>query len=293
MSHYRFAVLTRAHAGLLCGSLWAASGMAQIPPGSAAGSISSSAAPTGKAPLLLQRINDTLYGVDMLSLAVVDRHHVSGILVRVNAARPHPALDYSHFVVDCRGQMHVAQIASAASPLDLTLTGASARARLLAATQFIQAALTPAENTAAAPDGAGTAAPPFKPQFKPLATLDGSRALAEFTCAAMQRPAQAAPLAKDVYDNGGPRDLRTALCDLQPDGASVTREDVSVRFSDSEKVVAVNQQWLTSGRVTDNEISFGSGSARWRIDRTTAEANLVDANGKVLFAGSCVTPDRR
>ena len=274
MPHYRFATFTWAFTGLLLGGLCVTAAWAQ--------------AAAGKAPLLLQRIDDTLYGVDWLSLAVVDRHHVSGILVRVNAARPHPPLDYTHYLADCRGQMRVARIASAASPLDLTLTGASARARLQAATQFIRAAEAAGETAGEA----GAPGSPGKPAFRPLATLDGSRALAEFTCAAMQRPAQAALLAKDVLDNGGPRDLRTALCDLQPDGASVTREDVTVRFSDSEKVVAVNQQWLNSGRVTDTEISFGSGTARWRIDRLTAEANLVDAAGRVIFSGSCVAQQK-
>ena len=277
--------------GTLLGGVWASAAMAQI----ASGPAVASAPPTGKAPLLLQRIDDTLYGVDMLSLAVVDRHHVSGILVRVNASRPHPAQDYSHFVVDCRGQMRVAQLASAASPLDLTSTGASARARLQAAAAFLLADERAAQTshapvTAGAPVAGQPA--PGKPAFKPVATLNGSRTLAEFTCAAMQRPAQAAPLAKDVYDNGGPRDLRTALCDLRPDGASVTREDVAVRFSDSEKVVAVNQQWLTSGQVTDTEISFGSGASRWRIDRLTAEATLVDSAGQVIFAGSCVAAQK-
>lgn len=269
MLHYRLTPFIRLLLWLMLGGCSAAGLWAQTP--------------TGKAPLLLQRIDTTLYGVDLLSLAVVDRHHVSGILVRVNAAKPSPPLDYNHYVVDCRGAMRLAQIASAASPMDLTLTGASARARLQTATEFIATAGAAGE----------AAALPGKPQFKALATIDGSRALAEFTCAAMQRPAQAAPLAQDVYANGGPNDLRTALCDLQPDGVFVTREDVTVRFSDSEKVVSVNHQWLTSGKVTDAEISFGSGSARWRIDRSTAEATLVDANGKVLFAGSCIAADRR
>jgi ssRNA-specific RNase YbeY (16S rRNA maturation enzyme) len=83
------------------------------------------------------------------------------------------------------------------------------------------------------------------------------------------------------------------LCDLRPDGAYVAREDVTVRFSDSEKVVAVNNQWLTSGQVTDAEISFGSGTAKWRIDRNSAEAYLIDASGKLLFAGSCVAKPSR
>lgn len=220
-----------------------------------------------KGPLLLQRIDDVLYGVDPISLAVVDRHHISGILVRVNAQKPSPPLGYSHFVANCQGQMQVATLATAASPLDLTPEGASARARVQAA----QAAVAIA-----------------KEKFAKTSMLDGSRALAEFVCAASQRPAQAALLAKDVLNNVGPRDLRAALCDLQPDGVFVTREDVMVRFSDSEKIVSVNDQWLTSGKVSDSEISFGSGSARWRIDRVSAEASLVDSTGRVIFAGSCV-----
>ena len=82
--------------------------------------------------------------------------------------------------------------------------------------------------------------------------------------------------------------MRAALCDLQPDGASAVREDVSVRFSDSERVVSVNNQWMSSGSVTDTEISFGRGAARWRIDRATAEASLVSSSGKLIFMGSCV-----
>ena len=277
MPHYRLPTSAPTLIRLLLGALLATCAMAQAPSGSAP--------PTGKAPLLLQRIDDTLYGVDLLSLAIVDRQHVSGILVRVHAERPHPAKNYSHFVVDCEGQMRLAVLATAVSPLDLTTTGASVRARLLAAAQFLVTA-----NGANAQAGASS---DRKSALKPVATLDGSRALAEFTCAAMLRPAQAAPLAQDVYSNGGPRDTRTALCDLRPDGALVTREDVSVRFSDSEKVVAVNQQWLTSGKVTDTEISFGSGSARWVIDRTSAEAQLIDSAGKLIFAGSCVAAEQR
>ncbi len=230
-----------------------------------------SATPSGKGPLLLQRIDDVLYGVDPISLAVVDRHHVSGILVRVNANQPSPPLNYSHFVADCQVKMQVAMLSTSASPMDLTPQGASARARVQAAAAVVARA------------GGESAA-----KFSPAQVLDGSRALAEFACAASQRPAQAVLLARDVLENGGPWDVRTALCDLQPDGAFVTREDVTVRFSDSEKVVSVNNQWLTSGKVTDSDISFGSGSAKWRIDRVSAEAHLIDSTGKLIFAGSCV-----
>jgi hypothetical protein len=235
------------------------------------GSASTAQGVSGKGPLLLQRIDDVLYGVDPISLAVVDRNHVSGIRVRVNANKPGPPLDYSHFVAACSLPMQVALLATSASPMDLTAQGASARARVQAASALVQP---------------GSAEPLAK--FVKANTLDGSRALAEFACAASQRPAQSALLARDVLENGGPWDLRTALCDLMPDGVFVTREDVTVRFSDSEKVVSVNNQWLSSATVTDSEITFGSGTAKWRIDRNLAEATLVDSAGKVVFAGSCV-----
>ncbi len=218
-----------------------------------------------KSVLLVQRIDDVLYGVDPISLALVDSHHVSGVLVKVNAERPSPALSYTHFVADCRLPLRAALLASAASPFDLTPQGASARARLAAASASLSGGL-----------------------FVKTNMLDGSRAAAEFACATSQRPARAVQIAKDLFENGGPSDMRAALCDLQPNGATLTREDVQVRFSDSEKVVSVNHQWMSTGSVTDAEISFGSGPARWKIDRNTAEASLVNAAGKVIFMGSCV-----
>jgi hypothetical protein len=221
--------------------------------------------PSGKGVQLVQRIDDTLLGVDPISLAILDRWHVSGVAVRVNANQPGPALDYRHFVADCQSPVRLAVLSIAPSPMDLTPQGASARARLAAAEAVLTTAI-----------------------FTKAAMLDGSRAMAEFACSTSARPARAVQIAKELFEAGGPPDERIALCDLQPDGAFVTREDVEVRFSDSEKVVAVANQWLTSGRVTDTEISFGSGGSRWRIDRNTAEASLIGGNGKVLFVGSCI-----
>ena len=218
-----------------------------------------------KSVLLVQRIDDVLYGVDPISLALVDAHHVSGVLVRVNVNQPSPALGYIHFVADCRLPMRMALLATALSPLDLTPQGASARARLAAANASLSSGL-----------------------FLKTRILDASRATAEFACATSQRPARAVQIAKDLFEKGGPSDMRSALCDLRPDGASQTREDVQVRFSDAEKVVSVNNQWMSTGIVTDTEISFGRGPARWKIDRDTAEASLVTAAGKVVFMGSCV-----
>ena len=222
-----------------------------------------------KSVLLVQRIDDVLYGVDPISLALVDSHHVSGVLVKVHADKPSPALSYTHFVADCRLPLRAALLATAASPLDLTPQGASARARLAAASASLSRGL-----------------------FVRTTMLDGSRSAAEFACATSQRPARAVQIAKDLFENGGPSDMRSALCDLQPNGANLTREDVLVRFSDAEKVVSVNHQWMSTGTVTDAEISFGSGPARWRIDRDTAEASLVTATGKVVFMGSCVASNK-
>ena len=229
-----------------------------------------SATGSGKGVQLVQRVDDVLYGVDPISLAILSNRYVSGVLVRVNANQPSPVLGYSHFVADCQSPLQFAVVSSAQSPVDLTPQGSSSRARYDAAK--------------AAVDGV---------TFSKVGMLDGSRSVAEFACNSTQRPARTAQIAKELFEKGGPGDMRTALCDLQPDGTAQTREDVEVRFSDSEKVVMVNKQWLSSGRVTDGEISFGGGGARWRIDRNTAEASLVRPGGKVSFVGSCVAKDTK
>ena len=242
---------------------------------SAAAQSSAQSSAQSKAVLLVQRIDDVLYGVDPISLALVDAHHVSGVLVRVNATlsgnvnQSSPPLSYTHFVADCRLPLRLATLATALSPFDLTPQGASARARLASANASL-----------------GSSA------FVKTKMLDASRSTAEFACATSQRPARAVQIAKDLFENGGPSDMRTALCDLQPNGANQTREDVHVRFSDSEKVVSVNNQWMSTGTLTDAEISFGSGPARWKIDRDTAEASLVNSAGKVIFMGSCVAKSK-
>ncbi len=218
---------------------------------------------------LVQRVDNVLFGVDPISLAPLGNRHVSGVLVRVNASQPSPVLGYSHFVADCKKPLRMHIVATAPSPLDLAPQGASARARYSAATAAIEGGSV----------------------FAKAHMLDGSWAVAEFACDSTQRPARTAQIARELFDKGGPSDMRIALCDLQTDGDLQTRQDVEVRFSDAEKVVAVNKQWLSSGRVTDSEISFGSGAARWRIDRAAAEASLVHPGGKVAFVGSCIARD--
>ena len=260
----------------LCACMGLLHATAQVGPGnssrnnSGAGSATSNAAGSGKGVQLVQRVDDVLYGVDPISLAILSNRYVSGVLVRVNASQPSPVLGYSHFLADCQSPLRFAVVSSAQSPVDLTPQGSSARARYDAANAAVEGAA-----------------------FSKAGMLDGSRSVAEFACSSTQRPARTAQIAKELFEKGGPADTRTALCDLQPDGAAQTREDVEVRFSDSEKVVAVNKQWLSSGRVTDAEISFGSGGARWRIDRNTAEASLVRPGGKASFVGSCVAKDTK
>ena len=212
---------------------------------------------------LVQRIDDVLVGVDPISLAVIDNRYVTGVAVRVNVnvagALPAAPLAYSHFLADCHSPMRFAVVSTAATPFDLTPQGSSFRARYDAA----RAALV------------GSA-------FAPVGMLDGSRAVATFACKASLSPSGATQIARDLFQQGGPADMRSALCDLRPDGALETREDVEVRFSDSEKVVAVQQQWMSTGKVTDTEISFGSGPARWRIDRNTAEATSATASTSTI-----------
>ena len=273
--------------------------------GSGSGSVSGNSEYSySKGLQLVQRVDNVLFGVDPLSLAPLGTRHVSGVLIRVgvgqipnqgishattqvttqattqvttqstaqatnqNANRASLMPGYSHFVADCRKPLRIHIVATATSPHDLSPQGASARARYSAA-------------SAALDDGV----------FAKAHMLDGSWAVAEFACDSTQRPARTAQIARELFEKGGPSDMRTALCDLQTDGDLQTRQDVEVRFSDSEKVVAVNKQWLTSGKVTDGEISFGSGAARWRIDRAAAEASLVHPSGKVAFVGSCIARD--
>ena len=218
---------------------------------------------------LVQRIDDVLIGVDPISLAVVDNRYVTGIYVRVSAdvtgAKPAAPLGYTHFLADCRAPMRFAVISTAATPFDLTPQGSSFRARHEAAQAAVKAIT-----------------------FKQVGMLDASRTVATFACQASLSPSVVVKIAHDLFEKAGPSDLRSALCDLRPNGGEDTREDVEVRFSDSEKVVAVRQQWMSTGKVTDAEISFGSGPLRWRIDRNAAEASLVTPEGKIIFVGSCV-----
>lgn len=170
--------------------------------------------------LLLQRVDDVLFGVDNLSLVILDRWHVAGTMARVNADRPDPIRGITDFVVDCQKPLRFA-----ARP--------------------------------AGPQGRG---PAGTLEFAAASVLDGTLFVAEFACESTRQPGRAARLARELFERGGPADTQTVYCEMQPDGSEVTRPGVEVRFSEGANAVAVNRQWLSSGQVTPTTVRFGTRS---------------------------------
>lgn len=169
---------------------------------------------------LLQRIDDVLFGIDNLSLEILDRDHVAGTLLQINVDQPLPLRAQTRFVVDCRKPMRfAARKADAVSPIDLQAL-----------------------------------------EYNDAALLDGTWASAEFACESTRQPGRASQVARAIYERGGPTDTQTLYCDLQPDGSTEVRRGVEVRYSASANAVAVNRQWLSSGSVTDDEVRFGANS---------------------------------
>ena len=167
---------------------------------------------------LLQRVDDVLFGVDNLSLVILDRQHVAGILVRVNVDQPEPVRGRTGFVAEC------------AKPLRFAIVPASQKGR---------------------PN-------PAQLEFAVAKVLDGSWFAAEFACESTRQPGRASRIARELYERGGPPDTRTLYCELQPDGSTETRAGVEVRFSEEANAVAVNRQWLSSGQVLADEVQFGT-----------------------------------
>lgn len=169
---------------------------------------------------LLQRVDDVLFGVDNLSLQILDRTHVAGTLLHINVYKPYPVRSRVSFVAEC------------GKPMRLAMLSGDAGAR-------------PALGSL---------------EFAEVSWLDGSWAAAEFACEGTRQPGRAAQLAREMYERGGPPDTQTLYCDLQPDGSTEVRKGVEVRFSPSANAVAVNRQWLSSGSVTADEVRFGVNS---------------------------------
>ncbi len=223
---------------------------------------------SGQLPLhkpfhLVQKIDETLVGVDSISLDILGRDHVAGTYFLVHARQPSPIIGYANFVVDCREPLRMATV-SASMP----------SGRLEPETPFAQ----PPRRTGQLDLE--------KLNFVPVHVLDGTRFVAEFACGASSQPGRAAQLAARLVETGGPPDTASLYCDMQSDSGSMLRRGVEVRYSVAEDVVAVNGQWLSSGFVTDDEIVFGAG-AQWRVSRRGGGARLVRDNGAVLFTGEC------
>jgi len=198
---------------------------------------------------LLQRVDDVLFGVDNLSLRILDRTHVAGTLMHLNVHQPYPVRSRVEFVAQC-GQ-----------PMRLAIRSGDTRAPAVLDTL----------------------------EFADVSWLDGSWAAAEFACESTRQPGRAAQLARAMYERGGPPDMQTIYCDLQPDGSTEVRKGVEVRFSASANAVAVNQQWLSSGSVTEEEVRFGANSI-WRINRQALDIRRSAPGGEMLYSGLC---DRR
>ena len=198
---------------------------------------------------LLQRVDDVLFGVDNVSLQILSRRYVAGTLLHINANQPVPVRSRIEFVVDCE------------KPLRFAIR----------------------------PEKSDALAAPESLEFSDAALLDGSWVAAEFACESTRQPGRAAQLARDLFERGGPPDMQTVYCDLQPDGSDAVRHGVEVRYSPSANAVAVNRQWLSSGSVTPEEVRFGSNS-KWRINRQALDIRRTAVNGEMLFSGLC---DRR
>ena len=198
---------------------------------------------------LLQRVDDVLFGVDNLSLVILDRRYVSGTLVRVNVHQPNPVRGSAQFVADCQ------------KPLRLALRPAHASGRAV----------------------------PAELEFSTVKMLDGSWAAAEFACESTRQPGRASRLAKEIFERGGPQDMQTLYCELQPDGLEQARSGVEVRFSEEANAVAVNRQWLSSGQVSAEEVRFGTKS-KWHINRQGLDVRRTAPHGEMMFSGTC---DRR
>ena len=198
---------------------------------------------------LLQRVDDVLFGVDNLSLVILDRQHVAGTLVRINVNQPSPVRGSSTFVAQCQKPLRFAEVPA---------------------------------NFKGRPQ-------PSQLEFSAAKMLDGSWFAAEFACESTRQPGRASRLAKELFERGGPDDMQTIYCELQPDGKDETRAGVEVRFSQSANAVAVNRQWLSSGSVSASEVKFGSNTT-WHIDRQALHVRKTTASAEMLFSGTC---DRR
>ncbi|MEO9149719.1 MAG: hypothetical protein ABI212_10185 [Burkholderiaceae bacterium] len=213
---------------------------------------------------MVQRVDDVLYGVDAVSLEILDQRHVRGTFVRVSVERPSPILGYTRFIADCREPVGLALVSSS------NLTG---KTHPDGSPQYLEVRAEPLPIDAM--------------DYQPGALLDGTQMVAQFACRVSLRPGAAPAIAQELYEGGGPADMRSLKCTLLPDGEAQPVIDVPLRYSESAQAVAVNRQWLASSVVTPRQIQFGSGYDKWTIDRQSGQAQLLRADGSLRFASKC------
>ena len=213
---------------------------------------------------LVQRVDDVLYGVDAVSLEILDERHVRGSFVRVSVERPSPILGYTRFVADCRSPARISIVSSS------NLNG---KTHPNGSPQYIEAR--------------AAALPVASMKYSEGDLMDGTQLVAEFACRTTTQPGAAARIAQELFGRGGPPDQKTLACDLRPDGGNKTVPGVEVRYSESEGAVAVDNQWLASGAVSKRIVQFGGGHDKWVIDRRLLRARLTDPAGNVKFTGAC------
>lgn len=213
---------------------------------------------------MVQHVDDVLYGVDALALDVKENRYVRGTYVRVSVSQPSPILGVGRFVADCNEPVRLAIVASSA------LTGKS------------NADGTPEYKHFAAEKTAFAELEFFKGHV-----LDGTRLVAEFACRTSQSPGRAQAIARELYESGGPADMKTLRCDMRQERGTAVVPGVPIRFSESEQVVAVNNQWLSASEITRDAIIFGSGAAEWRVERQAKLVRLLNPKGDVQYFGNC------
>jgi hypothetical protein len=213
---------------------------------------------------MVQHVDDVLYGVDALALDIKENRYVRGTYVRVSVSQPSPILGVGRFVADCREPVRLAIVASSALTGKTNPDGTPEY-------KHVQAEKTGFDEI----------------EFFKGHVLDGTRLVAEFACRASQQPGRAAAIARELYEGGGPADMQTMRCDMRPEKGTETVRGVPIRFSESEQVVAVNNQWLSASEVKKDTVSFGSGAAEWRLNRQDRLVRLLSPKGDVIFFGNC------
>jgi hypothetical protein len=130
---------------------------------------------------------------------------------------------------------------------------------------------------------------PERLEFSPAQILDGTWFAAEFACEVTRQPGRAARLARELFERGGPPDMQTVFCELQPDGSDQTRPGVEVQLQRIRRCGG-GQPAVAEFRLgRAEEVRFGT-SSTWHVDRKALHVRRTAPSGEMLFSGAC---DRR